>query len=118
MKCSRRSRQRTRSTVAVLQVWKTSPISSFPSIGIGISRPVIQFEAGNIEEDINLEDWQELARLVPDLLPEEELADLLCRRDIVVNYNWAPHVDRYRHPSLRRQAVVGEAKVPTTGLSV
>jgi hypothetical protein len=36
---------------------------------------------------------------VPDLLPEEELADLLCRRDIIVNYDWTPHVDRYRHPS-------------------
>jgi hypothetical protein len=26
-------------------------------------------------------------------------ADLLCRRDIDVNYDWSPHVDRYRHPS-------------------
>jgi hypothetical protein len=37
---------------------------------------------------------------VPDLLPEEEHVNLLCRRDINVNYDWSPHVDRYRHPSL------------------
>jgi hypothetical protein len=55
-----------------------------------------EFEAGNFEEEINR---QELARLVPDLLPEEEPADLLCRRDIDVNYDWSPHVDRYGHPS-------------------
>jgi ATP-dependent DNA helicase PIF1 len=58
-----------------------------------------EFEAGNFEAEINLEDWQELARLVPDLLPEEEPTDLLCCRDIDVNYDWSPHVDRYRHPS-------------------
>jgi hypothetical protein len=58
-----------------------------------------EFEAGHFEEEISLDDWQELARLVPDLLLEEEPANLLGRRDIDVNYDWSPHVDRYRHPS-------------------
>ena len=48
-------------------------------------------------DDITLEDWQELARLVPDLGPEQEAANVLGRRDIDINHDWLPHVDRYRH---------------------
>ena len=49
------------------------------------------------DDDITLEDWQELARLVPDLEPEQEAANVLGRRDIDINHDWLPHVDRYRH---------------------
>jgi ATP-dependent DNA helicase PIF1 len=49
------------------------------------------------DDDITLEDWQELARLVPDLEPEQEAADLLGRRDIDINYDWSSHVNKYRH---------------------
>lgn len=47
--------------------------------------------------DITLEDWHEMARMVPDLeLPQEE-ADLLGRRDIDVNYDWTRHIGLYSH---------------------
>lgn len=38
-----------------------------------------------------------MARLVPDLQLPEEPADLLGRRDIDVNYDWAQHIGRYWH---------------------
>ncbi|EAQ82911.1 hypothetical protein CHGG_10729 [Chaetomium globosum CBS 148.51] len=41
-----------------------------------------EFERGEDAGDITLEDWQEVARLVPDLQLPEEPADLLGRRDI------------------------------------
>jgi hypothetical protein len=37
-------------------------------------------------DDVALEDWQEIARLVPDLEPDQEAADILGGRDIDVNY--------------------------------
>ena len=48
-------------------------------------------------DDITPEDWQELARLVPDQELEQEAANVLGRRDIDINHDWLPHVDRYRH---------------------
>ncbi|EAQ90195.1 hypothetical protein CHGG_06814 [Chaetomium globosum CBS 148.51] len=56
-----------------------------------------EFERGEDAGDITLEDWQEVARLVPDLQLPEELADLLGRRDIDVNCDWTRHIGRYRH---------------------
>ncbi|KAM6505379.1 hypothetical protein FSOLCH5_014599 [Fusarium solani] len=41
------------------------------------------------------EDWHELARMLPDRLLEEEDINVLGRRDIDINYDWAPHVRRY-----------------------
>jgi hypothetical protein len=56
-----------------------------------------EFEARVNDDDFTLEDWHEIARLVPDLqLPEEE-ADLLGRRDIDLNYDWAQHISRFFH---------------------
>lgn len=56
-----------------------------------------EFEPGDNVENITLEDWHEVARMVPDLrLPEEE-ADLLGRRDIDINYDWTRHIGRYCH---------------------
>ena len=56
-----------------------------------------EFEPGGDVEQITLEDWHEVARMIPELrLPEEE-ADLLGRRDIDINYDWARHVGRYWH---------------------
>ena len=46
-----------------------------------------QFEAGNAADELTVEDWQEVARMVPDLKPSQEDAELLSRRDIDVNYN-------------------------------
>ena len=58
-----------------------------------------QFLAGNVaEEELNLEDWQELARMVPEMGPTEELANLLGRRDIDVSYDWRGHVGQFSHP--------------------
>ena len=56
-----------------------------------------EFERGDDAGDITLEDWQEVARLVPDLQLPEEQADLLGRRDIDTNYDWARHIARYYH---------------------
>jgi hypothetical protein len=56
-----------------------------------------EFERGEDAGDITLEDWQEVARLVPDLQLAEEPADLLGRRDIDVNYDWTQHIGRYWH---------------------
>jgi hypothetical protein len=38
-----------------------------------------------------------MARLVPDIELPDERADLLGRRDLDVNYDWARHVGRYYH---------------------
>ncbi|EAQ86310.1 hypothetical protein CHGG_07563 [Chaetomium globosum CBS 148.51] len=54
-----------------------------------------EFRAVPFQEDISLEDWQELARMVPELQPEHEEIDLLTRRDIDIRYDWHPHVGRY-----------------------
>ena len=35
--------------------------------------------------------------MVPDLLPEEEPADLLGRRDIDLNYDQIPYIGKYNH---------------------
>lgn len=56
-----------------------------------------EFEARIEEEDITLEDWQEVARMMPDVQPEEEPTDLLGRRDIDLNFDWSPHIARYTH---------------------
>ncbi|EAQ84302.1 hypothetical protein CHGG_10706 [Chaetomium globosum CBS 148.51] len=77
-----------------------------------------EFRAVPFQEDISLEDWQELARMVPELLlqgvefqglnnqlpgepakpnlqPEHEEIDLLTGRDIDIRYDWHPHIGRY-----------------------
>ena len=41
------------------------------------------------------EDWHELARQLPDHPLSHEDLDMLGRRDIDINYSWAPHVGRY-----------------------
>ncbi|KAH6640312.1 hypothetical protein F5144DRAFT_484970 [Chaetomium tenue] len=56
-----------------------------------------EFEPGGDAGEITLEDWQEMARLVPDIELPDERADLLGRRDLDVNYDWARHVGRYYH---------------------
>ncbi|EAQ91836.1 hypothetical protein CHGG_00071 [Chaetomium globosum CBS 148.51] len=56
-----------------------------------------EFERGEDAGDITLEDWQEVARLVPALQLPEEPADLLGRRDIDVNCDWTRHIGRYSH---------------------
>ncbi|KAI0121499.1 ATP-dependent DNA helicase PIF1 [Hypoxylon sp. NC0597] len=38
-------------------------------------------------EDITIEDWHEIARLVPDLQADQETANLLGRRDVNINYD-------------------------------
>ncbi len=50
-----------------------------------------------VNNELSLEDWQELARIVPDIQPEQEATDLLTRRDIDINYDWLPHVGRWIH---------------------
>ncbi|KID80816.1 ATP-dependent DNA helicase PIF1, partial [Metarhizium majus ARSEF 297] len=54
-----------------------------------------EFELEIYEEPIADEDWHELARMLPDRPLEEENIDILGRRDIDINYDWAPHVGRY-----------------------
>ena len=44
-----------------------------------------EFERAEYAGDVTLEDWQEVARLVPDLQLPEERSDLLGRRDLDVN---------------------------------
>ena len=56
-----------------------------------------EFEPEGDAGDITLEDWQEMARLVPDIELPDERADLLGRRDLDVNYDWARHIGRYYH---------------------
>lgn len=56
-----------------------------------------EYERGNFEDDIGLEDWQELARLVPELQPAQEPANLLGRRDIDINHDWSANICRYEH---------------------
>ncbi|OWT42329.1 ATP-dependent DNA helicase PIF1 [Pochonia chlamydosporia 170] len=54
-----------------------------------------EFELEVHEEPVTDEDWHELARMLPDRPLEEEDIDMLGRRDIDINYDWAPHVGRY-----------------------
>lgn len=49
--------------------------------------------------DITIEDWQEIARMVPNIEPEVEPAELLGRRDLDVNYDWRAHLERFTHES-------------------
>ena len=56
-----------------------------------------EFRPEPFDEEISLEDWQEIARMVPELRLEEQAIDLLGRRDIDINYDWALHVGRYTH---------------------
>ncbi|EXU94892.1 PIF1-like helicase [Metarhizium robertsii] len=49
-----------------------------------------EFELEIHEEPIADEDWHELARMLPDRPLEEENIDILGRRDIDINYDWAP----------------------------
>jgi hypothetical protein len=56
-----------------------------------------EFEPGDGVDDITLEDWQEIARQVPDIELSQEEADLLGRRNIDNNYDWTPHIARYHH---------------------
>lgn len=56
-----------------------------------------EFELGGDARNITFEDWQEVARLVPNLQLPEEPADLLGRRDIDLNYDWNQHVGCYWH---------------------
>jgi len=46
-----------------------------------------EFKPGGDARDITVEDWQEVARLVPDLQLPKEPADLLRRRNIDLNYD-------------------------------
>jgi hypothetical protein len=54
-----------------------------------------EFMPEPFQEEPTLEDWQEIARMLPDALPEDEPLDLLTRRDIDINYDWSPHIGRY-----------------------
>src|SRR3569833_2101834 len=54
-----------------------------------------EFEPEAHEEPIAEEDWHELARMLPDRPLEEKDIAILGRRDIDINYDWAPHVGRY-----------------------
>ncbi len=56
-----------------------------------------EFQPEYVNNELSLEDWQELARIVPDIQPEQEATDLLTRRDIDINYDWLPHVGRWIH---------------------
>ena len=56
-----------------------------------------EFEPGDGVDDTTLEDWQEVARQVPDIELSQEEADLLGRRNIDNNYDWTPHIARYHH---------------------
>jgi ATP-dependent DNA helicase PIF1 len=56
-----------------------------------------EFMPEPFQEEPTLEDWQEIARMLPDALPEDEPLDLLTRRDIDINYDWSPHIGRYSH---------------------
>lgn len=59
-----------------------------------------EFEQEVHDEPIAEEDWHELARMLPDRPLEEEDIDVLGRRDIDVNYDWAPHVGRYTNDDI------------------
>ena len=54
-----------------------------------------QYEALPAEEEFDDEDWMRLAALLPDNPLTQEGLDLLGRRDIDVNYDWARHVGTY-----------------------
>jgi hypothetical protein len=54
-----------------------------------------QFEVPELECDLEEGDFEELARMLPQLVPEQEDLDLLGRRDIDVNYRWEQHLGRY-----------------------
>jgi ATP-dependent DNA helicase PIF1 len=54
-----------------------------------------EYEPEVHEEPIMEEDWHELARMLPDRPLKEEDIDVLGRRDIDLNYDWAPHFGRY-----------------------
>lgn len=56
-----------------------------------------EFVSEPFQEELTLEDWQVIARMLPDVPPEDEPVDLLTRRDIDLNYDWSPHVGRYNH---------------------
>ncbi|EAQ88882.1 hypothetical protein CHGG_05501 [Chaetomium globosum CBS 148.51] len=62
-----------------------------------------EFEPKGDAGDITLEDWQEVARLVPDIELPDERADLLGRRDLDVNYDWARHIGRYYHEEAKNE---------------
>jgi Helitron helicase-like domain at N-terminus/Domain of unknown function (DUF6570)/PIF1-like helicase/DNA helicase Pif1, 2B domain len=53
----------------------------------------------NFSQGLQIEDWQELARMLPNRAPTQDPYELLGRRDIDVNYDWSGHVGRYDHPS-------------------
>ncbi|XP_044714714.1 PIF1-like helicase domain-containing protein [Hirsutella rhossiliensis] len=59
-----------------------------------------EFEQEVHDEPIAEEDWHELARMLPDRPLEEEDIDVLGRRNIDVNYDWAPHVGRYTNEDI------------------
>ncbi|KJK73474.1 hypothetical protein H634G_11287 [Metarhizium anisopliae BRIP 53293] len=61
-----------------------------------------EFEQEVHDEPVAVEDWHELARMLPDRPLEEEDIDVLGRRDIDVNYDWTPHVGRYTNEDILR----------------
>ena len=59
-----------------------------------------EFRAEPFEEDVVLEDWQEMARMAPELRLEDEAVNLLGRRDVDINCDWSQHIGKYRHPDI------------------
>ncbi|PHH89298.1 hypothetical protein CDD83_6340 [Cordyceps sp. RAO-2017] len=57
-----------------------------------------EFEEEFHEPELLEEDWLDLARQLPDCPPSQEMVDLLGRRDVDIQYDWAPHVGRYADP--------------------
>lgn len=57
-----------------------------------------EFEPQEFVDELTHEDWQEIARMLPDAQPEQEPTDLLTRRDIDINYDWSSHIGKYSHP--------------------
>jgi len=53
----------------------------------------------NPTEELDDEDWLEIARMLPNRGPTEEDLDLLGARDIDLQYDWNSHVGLYMHPN-------------------
>ena len=81
--------------------WQCQNIHDHPDDAYGSpGDQELQAEEDEFEDEIHEpplqdEDWHELARQLPEHPLSQQNLDLLGRRPIDINYNWAPHVGRY-----------------------